>query len=115
MNWYFVQNYRATLQHVESRRPRRKTSGSVSGPASAAAQLELYIQFDSTREDMVGLVKALRQSSAVQDLSVVSDKQADNQGEESNSTNATFDMKGSQKCIYPQICLVMSTTFCCYI
>lgn len=83
-----LQNHHALLQHVESRRPRRRLSTSTSGAhAMAPEHLEFFIQFEAERDDAVSLLKALKHSSAVQDFTVVTNKQVVLDGEHYNYLN----------------------------
>ena len=65
--YYFtsLQNSRAVIQHVESRRSKKKGS-----------QYEFLINFEAGKEDLQTVILALKSSSAVTDVVIVSEKDA---------------------------------------
>ncbi len=73
--WLFVlyfQNSQVILQHVESR-PRKKAN--LSG-------LEFLLTIEGARDNIINVVKNLKQSSAIHDVVVVKERQADEKGKD---------------------------------
>ena len=72
LNWQgllLFQNCRIPVSHVESRKS--KKSGN---------ETEFLVQFEANRESLIGLVKTLKQSSAITDVTVLGEKDINKKG-----------------------------------
>ena len=71
-NFAFPQNTKTTLLHIESRQSRAKNR-----------QFELFLEVQGSKENLVSVANALRQSPAVQDgcVTVVGEKPANKKGQ----------------------------------
>ena len=65
----WLQNSRASILHLETRRPKTKST-----------HLEFFVTIEGTRDDIVNAVKTLKQSSAVQDVKILSETDVESTG-----------------------------------